>query len=140
MVARDSRRDSSAMSQPAPFTVFLVDDSAPIRERLKELLGQSPRVQIVGEADSAASAVAGILTARPRFVVLDYKLQQGTGLDVLRAVVDVARETTFIVLTNHFTAAVKAACTAAGAHHFLDKSSEFDRLSGIIADASEPPR
>jgi len=125
--------DNGAMQKQRTATVFLVDDSAPIRERLKELLGQAPGVQIVGEADNAAAAVQGILTTRPRFVVLDYKLQQGTGLDVLRAVADIERDTVFIVLTNHFTAAVRGVCTSTGAHYFLDKSSEFDRLNAIIA-------
>ncbi len=120
-------------------TVFLADDSAPIRERLKELLAQGPAVGIVGEADSAASAVRGILTTRPAFAVLDYRMPDGTGVDVLRAVAGVARETVFIVLTNHVTEPVRAACTAAGAQHFLDKSSEFDRLTAIIADSNPQP-
>lgn len=116
-------------------TVFLVDDSAPIRELLKELLAQSPSVRIVGEADNAASAIRGILTTRPKFVVLDYRLQEGSGLDVLRAVAGVATETVFAVLTNHVSAAVRAACTDAGALYFLDKSSEFDKLNQIIVNA-----
>lgn len=114
-------------------TVFLVDDSLPIRERLKELLGQSP-VQIIGEADSAPTAIRGILATRPRFVVLDYKLREGTGLDVLRAIAGIRRETIIIVLTNHVSEPVRAACLDAGAQYFLDKSSEFDRLNTIIAD------
>jgi DNA-binding NarL/FixJ family response regulator len=133
MVTRVPSADSVVMQKEGKLTVFLVDDSAPIRERLKELLAQNTAVQVVGEAENAASAIQGILATRPRFVVLDYRLQEGTGLDVLRAVAGVARETTFIVLTNHFNAQVRVACTAAGAHHFLDKSSEFDRLNAIVA-------
>jgi DNA-binding NarL/FixJ family response regulator len=134
MVTRAPSADSVVMQKQGKLTVFLVDDSAPIRERLKELLAQNPAVQVVGEAENAASAIRGILATRPKFVVLDYRLQEGTGREVLRAVAGIARETAFIVLTNHFNAQVRAACTAAGAHHFLDKSSEFDRLNAIIAD------
>ena len=115
-------------------TVFLVDDSAPIRERLEELLVQRSPVRIVGEADNAGSAIEGILATRPTVAVLDYRLPDGTAVDILRAVAGVARETVFIVLTNHVSAAVLAACMAAGAQHFLDKSTEFDRLNAIIAD------
>jgi two-component system, NarL family, response regulator DevR len=134
MVVAGLQGDSGAMPKELAATVFLVDDSAPIRERLKELLGQSPAARIVGEAGSADAAIVGIQATRPQFVVLDYKLEQGTGLDVLRAVGGRARGTVFIVLTNHFTAAVKTACMSAGAHYFLDKSSEFNRLNAIIAD------
>jgi DNA-binding NarL/FixJ family response regulator len=133
MVSFARSADSVVMQKESKLTVFLVDDSAPIRERLKELLAQNPAVQVVGEAEKAATAIRGILATRPKFVVLDYRLQEGTGLDVLRAVAGLVRETTFIVLTNHFNAQVRAACTAAGAHYFLDKSSQFDRLNAIIA-------
>jgi two-component system response regulator DevR len=125
--------DSAAMKQQGNHTVFLVDDCAPIRDRLKELLGQGP-VRIVGEAESAASAIRGIIATRPNFVVLDYRLQEGTGLDVLRAAAGIARETVFIVLTNHVSEPLRAACMGAGAQYFLDKSSEFDQLNRIVID------
>jgi DNA-binding NarL/FixJ family response regulator len=126
--------DSGAMDEQRIPTVLLVDDSAPVRERLKELLAQAAPVRIVGEADTAASAITAIAAKRPDFVVLDYKLPDGTGLEVLRAVAAKAPESVFIVLTNHATAHVRAACTGAGARYFLDKSSEFGQLANIIAD------
>ena len=132
-------RDSDAMQNRGAPTVFLVDDSAPIRERLEELLVQGSPARIVGEADSAATAIEGILATRPTVAVLDYRLPDGTAVDILHAVAGVARETVFIVLTNHVSAAVLAACMAAGAQHFLDKSSEFDRLNAIIADFDAHP-
>lgn len=137
MVAWALSADSSAMQSHGIPTVYLVDDSAPIRDRLKEMLEQNPAVRIAGEAESAPCAIKGILATRPNFVVLDYKLQHGTGLDVLRALAGVVRETVFIVLTNYFSEAVRAACTRAGAKFFLDKSREFDRLNAIIADFNE---
>jgi two-component system response regulator DevR len=114
-------------------TVYLVDDSAAVRERLKELLALDSRVHIVGEAETAAGAIRGVLATRPDFVVLDYGLADGTGLEVLTAAVDEVPQTVFIVLTNHAGTHLRAACTAAGARFFLDKSSEFGRLRGIIA-------
>lgn len=123
------------MQHDAPTTVFLVDDSEPVRERLRELLTLSSDVDVVGEADSAASAINGIARMHPEFVVLDYRLPDGTGLDVLRASGAAESDSTFIVLTNHASPQVRAACTAAGARFFLDKSREFDRLVPIITEA-----
>jgi DNA-binding NarL/FixJ family response regulator len=116
-------------------SVFLVDDSAPVRERLKELLALDPAVRIVGEADSAPGAIRGIAATHPDFAVLDYRLADGTGLEVLCMLADLARGTVFIVLTNHAEAHVRAACIQAGARFFLDKSREFGRLRSIIAGA-----
>jgi DNA-binding NarL/FixJ family response regulator len=130
--------DSDPMQKRDVSTVYLVDDFEPIRQALRDLLAQGAGAEVVGEADSVASAIEGILTTRPRFAVLDYRLPDGTGVDVLRAVAGAARETVFIMLTNHVTAPVRAACTGAGAHYFLDKSREFDRLNAIVAGS--PPQ
>jgi DNA-binding NarL/FixJ family response regulator len=128
-------RKVQAMDTERTYSVYLVDDSAPVRERLKELLGLDPAVRIVGEAESADGAIRGIAATRPDFAVLDYRLGDGTGLDVLCTLADAAGDTVFIVLTNHADAHVRAACTRAGARFFLDKSREFGRLRGIIAGA-----
>jgi DNA-binding NarL/FixJ family response regulator len=128
-------RKVHAMDTARTSSVFLVDDSAAVRERLKELLALDPAVRIVGEAESATAAIRGIAATRPDFAVLDYRLAGGTGLDVLCALADQARGTVFIVLTNHADTRVRAACTRAGASFFLDKSREFGRLRSIIAGA-----
>jgi DNA-binding NarL/FixJ family response regulator len=116
-------------------TVFLVDDSVAIRDRVRELLASEDRVDIVGEAGSTAAAITGIASTRPEFVVLDYALPDGTGIDILRAVGAQTSDSTFIVLTNHAEPSLRAACVAAGARFFLDKSVDFDRLLPIIANA-----
>ena len=116
-------------------SVFLVDDSAAVRDRLKELFAAGAAVRIVGEAGTVAGAVADIETSRPDFVVLDYQLPDGTGLDVLREVRHLVPISCFIVLTNHPSQKLRDAFTDAGAQFFLDKSFEFGRLGGLIAEA-----
>jgi len=127
--------DSGVVSNHAT-SVFLVDDSTPVRERLRELLSLESGIDVVGEADSPATAIEGIKCLRPAFVVLDFRLPDGTGLDVLRATGAADCHSTFIVLSNHASSQLRAACTAAGAQFFLDKSTEFDRLVFIIAEAN----
>jgi hypothetical protein len=51
----------------ASTNVFIVEDSAPIRERLNGLLGDIEGVHVVGEADTPQSAVEGIMRTRPCF-------------------------------------------------------------------------
>jgi two-component system response regulator DevR len=114
--------------------VFVVEDSAPIRHRLIELLGDIDGAELVGEAASPDAAIAGILGARPNCVVLDYRLLGGTGVDVLRAVHPVLPETLFIVLTNHPNPQYRRICMQAGASWFFDKSTEFARVKEIIAE------
>ncbi len=113
--------------------VYIVDDLPAMRERLAEIVGGIVGVSVVGTAANPADAIAGILEARPDCVLLDYQLDGGTGLDVLRAVHLRAPEIVFVVLTNHANPQYRRACLAAGANHFLDKSTE----SGLIRDLVE---
>ena len=113
--------------------VFLVEDSAPIRARLAEMLGEVAGVTIVGEADSPQSAIDGILRTRPDSVVLDIRLTGGSGIDVLRKVCPVAPDIVFIMLTNHPDPQYQKICMKSGARYFLDKSTEFEKVRDVIA-------
>jgi DNA-binding NarL/FixJ family response regulator len=114
--------------------VFIVDDIPSMRDRLRELVGELPDVDVVGDAGTPAEAIAGILDKHPTCVLLDYQLIGGTGVDVLRAVHDRARSTVFVVLTNHPDPQYRQACMAAGADHFFDKSTEFERVAEVLRD------
>ena len=112
--------------------VFIVDDVPSMRERLRELVGELPDVDVVGDAGTPADAIAGILETHPACVLLDYQLIGGTGVDVLRAVHGRAAGTVFVVLTNHPDPQYRRACMAAGADHFFDKSTEFERVADVL--------
>jgi DNA-binding NarL/FixJ family response regulator len=118
--------------------VFLVEDSAAIRMRLAEMLGNMRGVSIVGEAETPASAIEGILRTHPDSVVLDIQLTGGSGIEVLRKVRSVAPGIVFIMLTNHPNPQYRKICLEAGASYFLDKSSEFENVKAIIAELGRP--
>lgn len=117
-----------------PTRVFLVEDSAPIRDRLYELLDAIDGVRVVGAAETAGAAAAGILSTRPDAVVLDISLARGTGIDVLREVHPQAPEIVFIVLTNFANPQYERICLDAGASHFIDKSLQMGRVKSIVSD------
>lgn len=114
-------------------SIFIVDDSAPIRARLTEMFSTMASVRIVGEAGSARDAVDGILRTRPDSVLLDLNLMGRTGIDVLRTVHPKAPEIVFVVLTNHAEPQYRKVCLEAGAAYFLDKTREFDRVREVVA-------
>lgn len=124
----------------SPHTVFIVDDSPSMRARLVELLEDIGGIDVVGEAGTPADAIAGITRTHPECVLLDYQLEGGTGLDVLRAVHPQAADIAFVVLTNHAWAPYRAACLEAGARFFLDKSTEFGSIKDVIAGLEAAPQ
>ena len=75
---------------------------------------------------------------RPDTVILDMKLAQGSGLDVLRAVHRAAPEIEVWMLTNFAGEPWRKACRRLGAAQFFDKSTEFERVrEGIALRAAE---
>jgi len=126
--------DTSHQTAQAPRVsrVFLVEDSAIIRERLLQLLAGLDGVTVVGGADNAVDAIAGIVAAAPDVVVLDIKLKNGSGIDVLKRIKKRLPSVTVIMLTNYATSEYRRKCLEAGAEYFLDKTNEFENLRGIL--------
>ena len=122
------------MPSTAPARVFLADDSGPIRARVAALLG-AHALSVVGEAATPQACIAGILASQPQVVVLDIQLEGGTGLEVLRAIRQAAPGIAFVVFSNNAGPAYRKRYLGEGADAFLDKSSDFERLPGAIAEA-----
>ncbi len=123
----------ASMNTPRLTQLYIVDDSAAIRGRLVEMLSLVEGVRVIGQAGDAQTAVVDILALRPDSVVLDLNLGSSSGMQVLRAIHPQLPETVFVVLTNHSELQYRRACTKAGAAHFLDKSTEFERVREVIA-------
>jgi len=133
MGERPVAADTAAMSTQARTKVFIVEDFVPIRRLLTELLTELEGVDIVGEAESPKDAINGILDQQPDWVVLDFQLVGGTGVDVLKAVRPKAPSINFIVLTNDPSPQYRRACMESGAGWFFDKSTEFAKIRDVIA-------
>jgi DNA-binding NarL/FixJ family response regulator len=116
---------------PKSKTVFVVDDSASLRQRLVEMLSAVDGLEVVGEAQSAREAVAAIHTLRPEVVILDIQMPDGTGLGVLREVKRDYPGTVVIMLTDHAEAQYQKRCLELKADYFLSKSADWKLLIEI---------
>jgi|SRR5882672_2488240 len=117
--------------------VFIVDDSSVIVERLTLLLQDIPGVELVGHAADVPQAVQRLLETTPDALVLDLHLPGGTGLDVLRAIRPVRPDVHILVFTNHSQDEYRQRCLTAGAEYFLDKSTEFEKIPGILRELAQ---
>ena len=112
--------------------IFVVEDSAIVRERLIEMIREVDGVEIVGEADSYGTAVEGIMASQPDVAILDISLAEGSGIDVLAHVKPRLPGLRGIMLTNYTSPQHLRASAEAGAEYFLDKSVDFERIAGIL--------
>ena len=114
--------------------VFVVEDSSLLRERLVRTLTGIADVQVSGFADTAAEAIQQIQTLRPDAIILDIRLRQGTGFQVLEACKVHGRPPLVIVLTNFAYPQYRKKYIDAGADFFFDKSNEFGKVVEVLTE------
>ena len=118
--------------------VLLVEDYAPIRERLCDLVRTVPGAHIVAEADEPSLALAAIQASDPAVVIIDLQLKAGTsGLTILKWVRQHRPGIEVIVLSNSAYAQMRKLCLELGARLFLDKASEFAQLRGALIELAQ---
>ena len=66
--------------------VVIVEDSPIVRQRLEDLLGTVPGMNVVGQAEGVSEAMDVIGRTSPDVVILDLRLKDGTGMMVLEMV------------------------------------------------------
>ena len=124
---------TSAVTDFVGTTVFLVEDSSLIRERLVQMLEAIPAVKVVGHVETPTEAIEQITLGQPNVVILDIKLKGGSGIKVLQAVKQHMPAIIVVMLTNYSTPQFRSRCMQAGADYFLDKTHEFQNIAAILA-------
>jgi DNA-binding NarL/FixJ family response regulator len=112
--------------------VFLVDDAIPVRHRMAALFGALDGVEIVGVAEEAATAFAGIEANAADLVVTELRLSGGTCLELMALLTQRMPHVVAMVLTNHSSTGFRHACLTSGAHYFFDKTGEFELARSAI--------
>jgi DNA-binding NtrC family response regulator len=114
--------------------ILLVDDAADIRELLANILRDS---YAVTEADSGAALKQAFQEQQPDVVLLDIKLPDADGLDLLPQIKKQWPETEVIVLTGNATFEAAVEATKRGAYHFLNKPFDPQGLLVTVERALE---
>ncbi len=117
---------------------LVVDDDAPFRQRLTSALTRRGFVvSVVG------TALDGIEIARanpPTFAVIDLRLGQESGLDVVEALKANRPDTRSILLTGYGALPVAVSALRCGAQDVLTKPADIeDIINALIAEPSEMP-
>ena len=108
-------------------TVLLCDGSAFVRDLFGDAL-DGAGWSVVARAGTGEAALAALRSHRPRVVVLDLVLPDREGLALIEAMREATPSTAIVVCTGLGDAAVRDACTAAGAALFLRKPLAPARL------------
>lgn len=120
-------------------TVVLVDDHDLIRQGLRRAFEADPDFEVLDEAGSIAAGAAAFDEHSPDVMIVDLRLPDGTGLDLVKQVRAKSREVGLVVLTmyagdDHLFGALEA-----GASAFVPKDAVADEVLAAARHAAASP-
>jgi two-component system, response regulator RegA len=131
---------ASDPDSPAPLEddrgLLIVDDDEPFRTRLARAMER--RGYQVFTADSAQGGMSAAAEHRPAYAVVDLRLGEGSGLDVVTALRLARADIRVVVLTGYGNIATAVAAVKAGAVDYLPKPADADQIEAALKASGRP--
>lgn len=112
--------------------VLIVDDHEVVRIGLRTLLSRFPHIEVVGEAGTAAAAIAELQRTTPDVILLDVRLPDQSGYEVSRQIQKMDGEPRVLILTSFADDNTVFEAIAAGADGYLLKEIDAEGLVKAI--------
>ncbi len=126
------------MTQLQDKTLLLVDDDKPFLTRLARAM--ETRGFLVRTADTVAEGIAEVKSQPPGYAVVDLRLGDGNGLDVIEALHAARPEARVVVLTGYGNIATAVTAVKLGAIDYLAKPADADAVYGALMSESAEAR
>lgn len=133
-----SQSDASSQDQPGADgerTLLLVDDDKPFLNRLGRAM--ETRGFEVRLADSVAEGLAQVRERAPAYAVVDMRLEDGNGLDVVAELRKVRPEARAVVLTGYGNIATAVSAVKLGATDYLAKPADADMVEKALLQTGQ---
>jgi len=114
------------------FKLLIVDDSEPIRTRLCSLLEGVPGIAALDQAATLSEALVSVRRSPPTMLILDLNLPDGSGLEIIDSLKQMAPTLLIAVLTFYGHCSYRDRCLHLGADWFFDKGTEFELLLEVV--------
>ena len=130
--AQDSGQSAADAGNRSPINVFLLDDHEIVRRGVRDLLEAESDITVVGEAGTAASALARIPALKPDVAVLDIRLPDGDGVSVCRDIRSRMPQVACLMLTSFSDDEALFDAIMAGAAGYVLKQIRGTDLVGAV--------
>jgi len=122
-------------------SLLIVDDDNPFRERLARAMEKKGFK--VTQAEGVKKGIESVKIAKPLFAVVDLRLSDGNGLEVVKEIQNLNKDSRIIMLTGYGNISTAVAAIKGGAIDYLAKPADADDVEkALLADPNkkaQPP-
>ena len=141
MKTTDKKPNLQKITDFADKSLLIVDDDNPLRDRLARAMEKKGFV--VTQAESVKSGISTAQSSPPAFAVVDLRLGDGSGLEVVKEIQKQKKESKIIIMTGYGNIPTAVAAVKAGAIDYIPKPADAEDVESALlalpsAKASPP--
>jgi len=111
-------------------SLLICDDDSPFRDRLSRAMAKKGFQ--VTQAESVEAAINYIKNSPPGFAVVDLRLNDGSGIDIVNAIRETKKKSRVIMLTGYGNLSTAVAAVKAGAIDYMAKPIDADEVESAL--------
>jgi two-component system invasion response regulator UvrY len=115
-----------------PISLFLIEDEELVCELLGEFLSSEEDIDFLGEARDGATAIEKCRELKPDMIILDLRIPEVSGLDVLKIIHGELPQTKVIIFTGSLSEETLHSTLQHGALAYVEKAYGLDELQKAI--------
>ena len=111
-------------------SLLVVDDDTPFRERLARAMEK--KGFRVTQAESVKNGIKSVIKSKPAFAVIDLRLGDGNGIEVVKEIQKLKKDSRIIMLTGYGSIPTALAAVKAGAIDYIPKPTDADDVENAL--------
>ena len=135
MRTEQEKTNTQKIADFADKSLLIVDDDNPLRDRLARAM-EKKGFKVI-QADSVKQGINEAKNAPPEFAVVDLRLGDGNGLEVIKEIRRVKSDSRVVMLTGYGNIPTAVAAVKAGAMDYIPKPADADDVENALLASSE---
>jgi len=130
MRTEQEKNNMQKIADLADKSLLIVDDDSPLRDRLSRAMEKKGFK--VTQAESVKQGISTAKNAPPAFAVVDLRLGDGSGLEVIKEIRKLKKDSKVVMLTGYGNIPTAVAAVKAGAIDYLPKPADADDVESAL--------
>jgi two-component system, response regulator RegA len=124
------KKSTQKIADFADKSLLIVDDDNPLRDRLARAMEKKGFV--VNQAESVKAGISKARNTPPAFAVVDLRLGDGSGLEVVKEIQRLKKDSRIVMLTGYGNIPTAVAAVKAGAIDYIPKPADADNVESAL--------